>query len=448
MTQKWNLQDIRPTNTQRPAMRETPIRKPQQDIVSRQARVERDEPTIDPDLASIDIIDGNSAKKKRVITTAIIAVAIIGAGFFVNIMLGGADVSVYPKVKDVSVQSSFTAYTNPEVNMLGYELLTLDSTGEKQVAASGKEKVSKQAEGKIFVYNTKSTAPQRLIKNTRFENKDGLIFRIKESIVVPGASKDAKGVLVPGKIAADVFSDGTGESYNLTPQKFTVPGLKGSDQYDSVYGESTSQFTGGFEGEKYIIDEQELQTAQQALHVELRNTLLERLKTERPAGFVIYEDSVTLVFEPLPAVPYGDALATIKEKAILRVPMFKESDFSEFIAENTVPEYTGEMVTITDPKTLTFAYEDATTTISDISGYTALNFTLRGTTQLVWKFDEAKLQADLVSLKRTDANRVLGSYAAIREAKADVRPFWKSTFPSDADEIKIHTIIEKKGTSE
>lgn len=442
MTQKWNLQDIRPTGTPRPTLRETPVRKPQQDIVPRSSRHTQEESLPDPDLALIDIIDGNGAKKKRAITTVVIASLIIGLGFIVNIMLGGADVTVYPKTKNVSVQSSFAAYTNPAVDMLGYELLTLETTGEKQVKASGKEKVSKQSEGKIFVYNTKSTSPQRLIKNTRFESSKGLIFRIKESIEVPGATKDAKGNMVPGTISADVFSDGTGDQYNLPPQRFTVPGLKDSEQYESVYAESTTQFSGGFEGEKYIIDDEELKTAQQALHIELRNTLLERLKSERPAGFIIYDDSITFVFETLPAAEYGDSLATIKEKARLQVPMFKEDEFSKFIAESTVPDYTGETVTLTDPKTFAFAYESSTTTVSDISGYTQLDFTLKGTAQLVWKFDEKKLQNDLISLKRTDATKVLGSYAAIREAKADVRPFWKSTFPSNPNDISIHTIID------
>lgn len=446
MTQKWNLQDIRPAKNSRPTLREAPVRRPQQDIVTRKPRVEEEEPVsvIDSDVELFDIIDGNSAKRKRVITTAIVAILILSAGFFVNVMLGGAEVTVYPKVKDVSVQSNFTAYTKPAVGMLGYELLSLEDTGEKQVKASGKEKVSNLAEGKIFVFNTKSTAPQRLIKNTRFESKDGLIFRIKESIEVPGATKDAKGNIVPGTIAADVFADAAGEQYNLAPQRFTVPGLKDSDQYASVYGESTSQFSGGFVGEKYIIDDAELQTAQQALHVELRSKLLERLKTERPAGFVIFDDSVTLTFETLPAIPYGDSLATIKEKAHLRVPMFKETDFSEYIAESTVPDYTGEMVTLPSPTTLAFSYESSTTTISDISKYPSIEFTLKGTSQLVWKFDEAKLKTDLVSLERSEANKILGGYAAIREAKADLRPFWKTTFPSNSDNISIKTIIELK----
>lgn len=442
MTQKWNLQDIRPAGTAKPAMRENSVRRAQSDIAPRAQRpIAQREPAFDPDIASIDVIDGNSTKRKKVIVTSVIAAIIIGFGFFVNVLLGGAEVSVYPKFKDISVQAEFTGYTKPQVNDLGYELLTLEASGEKQVKASGKEQVSLRAEGKIFVYNTKSTTEQRLIKNTRFEDKDGHIFRIKESIVVPGASKDAKGNIVPGKVVADVFADGTGVDYNVPAGRFTIPGLKGSEQFDTVYGDSTAAFTGGFEGEKYMIDQNELATAKQALHIELRDKLLARLNAERPAGFVVYNEAVTFAFDSLPSTEYGDDLATIKENARLQVPMFKESEFSKYVAEKTIPDYTGDPVTMTDPKTLTFSYTSATTTVSDIAGYSSLSFMLKGSGRIVWTYDEKKLLDELIGKKKTDATKVFSSYTSISHAQAEVRPFWATKFPNTADEIKVHTII-------
>lgn len=440
MTQKWNLQDIKPAGTTKGAPRETPLRKPQIDISYKAPKSHSSETVIDPDIAMIDVIDGKSEKRKRVIITVVVASIIIGAGFFVNVMLGGADVTVHPKLKDISVQAEFRAETKPQAGELGYELLTLEETGEKQVKASGKETVSLKAEGKIFVYNAKSTSPQRLIKNTRFENKDGLIFRIKESIEVPGATTDTKGALVPGSIVADVVADGTGDQYNIPPGRFTVPGLKDTEQYEHVYGESTTGFTGGFEGEKYIIDEAEFSTAKQALHVELRDKLLAKLKEARPAGFVVYDDAVTFAFDSLPSTEYGESLATIKEKARLQVPMFKESEFSSFLADKTIPDYTGDLVSIIDPLTLTFSYTAPTTTVSDISTYTALDFMLKGDAKVVWKFDEKKLQNDLISLKKSEAPKVFSSYPAISSANAEIRPFWVSVFPKNPDEIKVHIV--------
>lgn len=438
MPQKWNLQDIRPQGTPKsqPPRSIGVKQRPQQDIAPRPVEVETRPPAFDPDLSSIEIIDGNSAKRKRVIVSVVVAACIIGAGIGINMLLGGATVTVYPKVKDVAVQSDVTAKMNPQVGELGYELLTLEATGEKQVKASGKEDVQERATGKLFVYNTSDTM-QRLIKNTRFETKDGMIFRISESIEVPPMKDGA-----PGMVAADVFADGTGEQYNIPPQRFTVPGLKGSDQYDKMYAESTSAFTGGFSGEKYILDEAELATAQQALHIELRNTLLARLKTERPAGFVAYDNAVAISFESLPATEYGDSLATIKERARLQVPLFKEDAFASFIAEQGIPDYAGEPVRVLDTTALEFNYDSATTTISDISGYAELNFMLKGTARVVWEIDEAKLQNELAGTKKADAPLIFTEYNAIKSAQAETRPFWVTSFPDNPKDVEIKTVLE------
>ncbi len=445
MAQKWNLQDIRPAGAPKSAPREPAPRRANQDIAPRAPKIEHPPAFDDSDLATLDIIDGNTVKRTRAIITAVVVVIIVALGYFVNVMLGGAEVTVYPKVRDIFVQAEFTAYTNPKVGDLGYELLTLEATGEKQVKAAGKEMVSTRAEGEIMIYNAKSTSPQRLIKNTRFETPEGLIFRIKESIEVPGATEDAKGNTVPGSIMAVVFADGVGETYNIGPARFTVPGLKGTEQYDYVYAESTVGFTGGFEGEKYIIDEAELETAKQALHIELRNTLLERLKAERPAGFVIYENSVALTFEELPSTQYGDSLATIKELARLQVPIFREAEFAKFLADKSVPDYAGDPVTIPNPETLTFTYASPTTTISDLSPLTSLPFMLKGDARIIWEFNEEKLKEELRSIDKKDSAAVFGAYPSIRNAEARVKPFWETAFPDNPEDIQVETVIEAEG---
>ncbi len=445
MPQKWNLQDIRPAgapkNTQRPA----PVRQAQGDIAPRVApkvsQPQRQTRQEDTEFSTIDIADGNAVKQKRIIITGAIALFLLVFGFTVNMFLGGAKVTVYPKVKEISVQSEFVGYTAPQAGELSYELLTLNATAEKQVTAAGKENVSEQATGKIFVYNT-GTKPQRLITNTRFETSEGLIFRIKDSIEVPPATTDAKGNTVPGKVVTDVFADKAGEEYNIAPSRFTVPGLKGSEQFDAIYAESSAVFTGGFDGEKYIIDEAELQTAKQQLHIELRDTLIAQLREQVPAGFILYETAITFVFESLPSTEYGDSLATIKEQARLQVPIFKAKEFATYIAEKSIPDYKDEPVYILDPSTLAFSYTDPLTAQADIAGYTSLDFTIKGTAKIIWEFDGEKLKKDLLNLQKNEATTVFSNYRAIANAEAEIRPFWVSSYPADTDEIEVVTIIK------
>lgn len=441
MTQKWNLQDIRPAGASRERQTRAVPERPKQDIAPRHKTPQEQETSFDTDISTLDIVDGNSNRKKRIFTWVIVAVLILGAGYFVNILLSGSEITVYPKFKDVSVQATFTAYKEPQTDKLGYELLTLEATGERQVTAKGQEAVSERALGTIFIYNTKNTSSQRLIKNTRFETSDGLIFRINESVEVPGITKNTKGEIVPGVITADVFADGTGEQYNIAPSRFTVPGLKGTDQYDSIYAESTSAFTGGFEGNKYILDEDELNTTKQALQIELRDSLLARLETEKPAGFILYKDAITFAYDSLPSTAYGDTLATIKEKARLQVPLFKETDFARYLADSTVPGYENEPIEITEPLSLTFEYASATTSKADISTFSELEFNLSGSARLVWQFDAEKLKKDAVGLPKSALKQILEGNTSILKANATVRPFWKQSFPNNPDNITVTTVV-------
>lgn len=436
MAQKWHLQDIKPAESKRTP---PPVqnRKIGLDIAPRQPQPQ---PTFDDsDLSSIDIVDGKSNKRKKVIIVSIVAIGILAAGFGVNTLLGGADVRVFPKAEPLSVELEVTAYKKPLAGQLAYELMSRTAEGERQVTAKGKEQVSTKATGKIFIYNTKSTAPQKLVKNTRFETKDGLIFKINTGVEVPGAAKGSDGTMIPGKVAVDVTASSTGSSYNISPTKFSVPGLKGTDQFDHVYGESTASFTGGFEGEKYIIDEKELDTAKQALHMELREKLLKQLDAEKPAGFIVFKDAVALSFESLPATEYGESLATIKEKGTLNVPIFKADQFAGYLAEQTIPTYTGDPVRIKDPSAITFAYTDATTTVTDISLFESLTFNLKGKSTTIWEFDEKKLKSNLMGKNKNDAEKMFKSEPGIARAELILRPFWATKVPTNEADINIKT---------
>jgi hypothetical protein len=390
---------------------------------------------------SIRIVDGNKKKSKSLIYAIAIFILIVGGGLLASALMGGADVTVYPRHREPNVNAVFEAMKTPKTGELAYEIMTLEAEGEKQVTASGEEEVTSQAVGTIFIYNAQQTDPVRLVTNTRFESPEGFIYKIKDSAIVPGYTMDG-GKKVPGVTTAEVYADEVGEQYNINPSKFTIPGFKGDAEYTTIYAESTSAFTGGFNGKKFIIDDAELQVAQQALRTELRNSLLERIEGEKPAGFVLFKDAVTFTYESLPSVEYGENLATIKEKVLLRIPLFKEDNFAEFIAQATVPGYEQVPVRISNLDTFTFAYTSATTSSSDISNSTSISFNLTGQPQIIWKYDAEKLKADLVNANKTALTSILGAYPAIEKANAVIRPFWKTKFPTKISEIKIIEVIE------
>lgn len=446
--QKWNLGDIRPPErqTRTGGSAASTRKRPAADI---RARAERPLPEERTDSAYEQREEtaavrgsshrGRSERKRGKLFWGGAVIVLVAIGFLTTLILRGAELTIYPKFKDVAVQAAFTAYKQPAVDTLGYELMTLEETGERTVSATDSQKAEERATGEITIYNAHTTGVQRLIKNTRFESSDGHIFRIQESVDIPGYTQKGNDK-VPGSVTAKVFADGAGEAYNVAPGKFTIPGLKGDPQFDTIYAESKAPMQGGFIGERLIVSPEELAKAQEAIRGELKEKLFSRAQSERPAGFELFVSAVRVRFESLPSVDAGDKQATIREKAILEAPIFSEGDFARYLAQNTIAEYKGEAVRIENPKSLTFAYTAATSTPAAIEN--PINFTLAGNARIVWQYDKNKLRDDVAGAPKDKVPEILLSYQpAIERATTIMRPFWKRSFPRDPAEIKIVEVI-------
>ena len=148
------------------------------------------------------------------IAVALVIIVSIGALFYFS----SARVLVTPNTVSAAVQSSFTA--NQSTGTLPYEIITAQKIASQSVKGNGTKAVSSIASGSLTIYNTQSKA-QKLIANTRFATIAGLIFRIRTAVTVP-AGTSAK----PGTVTAKVYADKPGDSYNVGPSSFTVPGLK------------------------------------------------------------------------------------------------------------------------------------------------------------------------------------------------------------------------------
>jgi len=438
MSQKWNLQDIRPAGQTKPKRRAT-----RPTIDTRPAgHTSRPEPQREPSLSisdntlpSITIEDGNQKTKTKLILSLVLFVVIIGGATLLSGTLGKTELTIYPEFRDPNVSAEFTAFATPTDGSLSYEIMTLEATSESQVQASGKIDIEEQATG-ILEISKSTPGAERLIKNTRFRSPEGLVFRIQESVVVPGAVNDNAGT-----IQAAVFADEVGDVYNLPAgTEFDVPGFQEGGftaLYESISASNPQAITGGFSGPQFQIDDGELNTARQALQIELRDELLAQIEGNRPAGTIAFKNAVALTYTQLPTVEYGQDLVTIREQALLQIPLFKEGDFGRFIANETVPTYDGGPVRVDDPSALIFTYTGATTSNSVIANLDSLNFKLTGKPRLIWEYDAVSLAENLAGLPKTAINNAITAYPGIESARVSVTPFWKQTFPEDPADILI-----------
>jgi hypothetical protein len=437
MSQKWNLQDIRPAEPRkrRSAPRPENTRPKSHTQESENVPVRSREDT--PDIV---IEDGKKNVKSRLVLSVIIFTVIVGGATILSAILGKTELTIYPEFREPNINAEFTAYPDKRSDSLSYEILTLEATSEAQVQASGQVQIQELATGLITVSKTTPGA-ERLIKNTRFRTPAGLVYRIQESVVVPGAVRNNEGTLTPGTIQAEVFADEVGEDYNLDANtSFDIPGFEEggfTELYKSISAKNIQPITGGFDGPQFQIDEAELSTARQALQIDLRNNLLTRIENEKPADFVAYPEAVAITYTQLPAVEYGQDLVTIKEQAILQIPLFQTTELGSFLAQETIATYEGGPVRVDDPSALTFTYVNATTSQSVIANEPSLSFNFSGKPLLIWEYDIESLKSDLTGLPKTAINNAVLAYPGINGARVRITPFWQRTFPEKTDDILV-----------
>ena len=157
-------------------------------------------------------------------------------------------VKIIPRVEQKILSSEVFSAKKPAAgDDLAFEFVQVSDEETRAIPATGVEQVDEKASGKITIFNEYSEKVQRFVKNTRFESPKGKIYRIAESVDIPGMKKSENDI-VPGKVTVTVYADSPGEEYNLPDTKtfFTVPGLKDSPMFKGFYAESITPIVGGF----------------------------------------------------------------------------------------------------------------------------------------------------------------------------------------------------------
>jgi len=370
--------------------------------------------------------------KKKLFFLLLAIVVVCGALF--ALISSSVVITVVPKQEEARIDASFIAVSDSETGGVPFDIMSLDETGSKEVAVTGEEEVQEKASGKIIVFNNYSQDEQRLIINTRFETTDGLVYRIQQSITVPGQTQDATGKILPGSIEATVYADQAGEKYNIGLSDFTIPGFEGSDRFDKFYARSKTAMTGGFSGVKKVASEQDIEKARAELKTELTQKLTADIRAQTPEGFILFDDALFSSSEFMGTEEAGETLMALEKVSIYAV-IFNKENLNKYIAENTLTGYKGSAISITNLADLEFEIKNKAEVKPWAEG--RFVFSLKGKANFEWLFDMDKLKNDFVGQSRDNTNNILSNYPSIDSAKVIIKPFWKNSFPRSTSKIQI-----------
>ena len=358
--------------------------------------------------------------------TAVVSIIIVALCIGALYLFSGAKITIDPRVDTGSVAGTFTA--TYESGTLPFSLITVQKTASESVDAESTVTASDTAHGTITVYNEQEKA-QPLVKNTRFQTPEGLIFRIRDGITVPAARTGS-----PGSLSVTVYADSPGADYNVGATTFTLPGLANTAQADQVYAKSTGAMSGGFSGTRPAVS----QDTSDREHAKLAAMLSSQLEAEVTAkmkdGYVLVPGSIFSTYTPQNDAADGKGGVLVSEQANAVAVVFPESALARAMAPFIIGnEYANQSLLVASVENLTLS--PASDSAPDASS--EFSFTLSGEADLVWQVDTSKVAGAVAGKSRTAAQSVLSGFPEIAKAYLELRPFWRQSFPEDPLEITV-----------
>lgn len=368
----------------------------------------------------------------------IVTVAGLAAGAaLLTFVFNRATITVVPKHEDVADFRQTVSFSRKEADTadtVAFIVSTSSLSESKTLTLSETKKVEAKASGKIIIYNNYSSEPQRLIKNTRFESTAGKIYRINQSVTVPGKTGDK-----PGSVEVTVYADSFGSDYNTEPTDFTIPGFKGAPQYTAFFARSNGPITGGASGEASMASLADVNAAKDELALKLRENMRAELSKVNEKGYLGLYDAIDIVYADNEQDVLTGNTATYKVTATGYLMLAKEEELANFIARS-LRGYNNEPVRLDYADMISYTRKDA----DRIATSERMEILVEGAPRVVFLTDEENLKRMVLGKDRSDFVKIMESIDSIEGAEISFSPLWLSTFPDDAKKISVVESLPKR----
>lgn len=364
-----------------------------------------------------------------------------------------AEVMIYAKSKTKSVDTEVQASTevkeiDTEKQRIPSTLIILEEEISRSYSSTGTKPASNQrAKGIITIYNEYSTASQPLVATTRFLSEDRKLFRLVKSVTIPGMSKLGE-EMKPGAIEAEVMANEAGESFNIGPAKFTIPGFEnsGADKYQKFYARSSKSMSGGGSGNGTVkvVSSGDINTAKSKLIAELNEMIKKKLKDSTGGGQMVLDEAIdtsesTYTLSSLEGEAADSFTISVKTKA--KALLFKEGDLKEVL--NSLIIKAGDGRAEANKLSLTMEFGKADADFSKES----LMVRLRAKGKLIPNVDKDNLRKGVLGKNEEDLKSYLSTYPDINKVEVNYWPsFISGKIPAYENRVKVE-ILESEGNS-
>lgn len=370
-----------------------------------------------------------------------VLIVVLILGVFLYFKLQRATVQIWPKVdtlsfKQVVVADKTAQVIDPSKFLIPGKYFEVSKTDSQDFPATGNASNEGLATGTITIYNKYSPVmPFTLKAGTRFLSDSGKLFTSLQKVVVPAAKKVGSKI-TPGSIEITVQAAEGGEAYNIAPANFSVPGLKGTAYYYSIYATSAKAMTGGYAGKVKKVTDDDIQAAKDALVKKATDEAKEELKKQIPSEYVLLENAVSSeTVDSSTETKVGTVAEKFNYKATVKVSAmtFKKSDAEQFAKEYLVSQLEqGE--TLLD-SSFDVKYSSSSIDVSGGKETLSLEFSSGAYKDV----DKNSMALSLMGKNNNQINETINNILGDQVSKVKINfwPFWTKLAPKSQNGIKV-----------
>ncbi len=359
-------------------------------------------------------------------------VVLAGGAGLLTYVFDRATATIIPKHQDIDVHK--TILFSREGDGVPFVIATSSMSKSKSLPLSETKKVEAKASGSIIIYNKFDTEPQKLIKNTRFESTSGKVYRINQSVTVPGMKGN-----VPGSVEVTVYADSYGADYNSAATDFTIPGFKGTPRYAGFYARSNGSITGGSSGNVSLASLTDINAAKDELAIELAQSIKAELGKVKKDGYTGLYSAI--------AVEYADneadilrGVSSVYEVTATGYLMFADSGSLAKELAKDIRNYKGEDVRLGYEDTLVYTTKDTARIATD----TSVEVLVVGSPRIIWVTPNEAIKEMLAGKPREEFQPLMRTIDAVEGGEISFSPLWLSNFPDETEKISVVEFLPKR----
>lgn len=315
-------------------------------------------------------------------------------------------------------------------NKIPGQLFSYQKNIQLSFPATARRKVEQKATGKIIVFNGYSSSPQILVAATRFAAPDGMIFRLTDKLIIPGA-KISDGKIQPSSVVARVIADQAGSAYNVGPiAKLTIPGFAGTPKFSAFYAELKDPLQGGFIGDVAAPTETDLKNAKDTAAKTLESSLKTLMLAQLPGELKLIDGAsqFRIVKQTIDAIIDASGKFSVFTEGALAFMAFKESDLLDLLSEKISKDKGSDF----EIKSHALSYGQSK--FNPTNGQLSITVNYQGI--LAKKIDGETLKNKLSGKSEFEIKALLFSVSGLESAQVSLWPFWVRRVPN-AGKIKL-----------